>query len=138
MTTGERVQIIDRTTGEAIVVRERGALTPPDPKALTPIAKAAGANPPAINLRDHPEFHGMEMQVVDVQFRSGEIGGRKTTFMLAACYVVKPGAKATQDDYRVVLTGADNVMARVMEAVATNALPIKGTLRKAGRAWFLD
>lgn len=134
----EKQQIIDSKTGEIIVSRPAIALRPPDPKSVKKIGDVAGANPPAINLRDHPELHGMELQVVDVHFTSGDTGGKKTTYMVAAAYIVRPGAKATPDDFRIVLTGADNVMGRVMEAFSNNALPVSGILRKAGRAWFLD
>lgn len=131
-------QIVDARTGEVIVLKQEANFQPPDPRTVSDVNKVVGKNPPAINLRDHPEFAGMEITVMDVRFTGGDIGGKKTTYMVAACFITAPGRKATQEDFRVVITGADNVMQRIAAAYAQGALPIKGTLRKAGRAWFLD
>lgn len=128
----------DPKTGEVIVFKAPVAITPPKRNTLTDINKVAGKNPAAINLRDHPEFAGMELIVADVRLTSGEISGHKTNYAIIACFLVTPGKEPTKDDFRMLITGADNVYDRVVEAVLANALPISGTLRHSGRAWFLD
>lgn len=131
-------QIIDSRTNEQIVVHEPSALKPPDPKTVSDINAVAGSNPPAVNLRDHPEFNGKEFTVVDVRFTSGETGGKKTTYMVAAGYLCNKGEKPSEKNFVVLLTGSSNVLTRVMQAFSQNALPVKGTLRLGGKAWFLD
>lgn len=131
-------QIVDARTGEVILIKDQTDFQPPDPRTVSDVNKVVGKNPPKANLRDHPEYSGMEITIMDVRFTGGDIGGKKTTFMVAPAYITVPGRKATQEDFRMLITGSDNVIGRVAAAFAKGALPIKGTLRLSGRAWFLD
>lgn len=131
--------VVDSRTGAVIPVNTGiSKMVPPDMKAITPIDKVAGKNPAAANLRDHPEFSGMQCTIVDAKFGSGDIGGKSTAFVVIACFLHAVGAKPKEEDARVLITGSDNVYARVATAYAQSAFPISGVLRKSGRAWFLD
>ena len=130
---------VDPRTGKAIVIRTpESMVTPPSEKSISPIDQVVGKNPPVQSLRYHPEWAGMQITVTDVTFGDGMIGDKKTEYMMAACFITAPGAKATPENFVLLRTGADNVYQRVSAAWAQGALPIRGTLRLAGRKWLLD
>jgi hypothetical protein len=131
-------EIVDARTGAIVEVRGINTLTPPDMKSVSRIDKVAGKNPAAANLRDHPEFSGMELVAVDAKFGSGEISGRSTAFVVIAGFLFKPGDKPSAENAVTLITGADNVYARLAMAYSTDSFPIAGTLRKSGKAWFID
>jgi len=144
-TKKSKTQVVDAETGEITIVRgARKAFAIPDPKTITPIDQVAGKNPAAVNLRDHPEFNGMEVIVMDARFSDSTLGGKKGTYLVAACYVVAPGATPKEDNFTIIMTGSENVQGRIADALLIaeesggTPFPLKGTLRNAGRAWFLD
>lgn len=137
--SNEQKQVIDARTGAVIPVNTGiSRLVPPDMKSVTPVDKVAGKNPAAANLRDHPEFSGLQCTIVDAKFGTGDISGKSTAFVVIACFLHQAGSKPKEEDARVLITGSDNVYARVAQAYGQNAFPITGVLRKSGRAWFLD
>lgn len=138
MSGNEVKQLTDARTGALIRVSPAQALTPPDLKTVKRVDAVAGKNPAAANLRDHPEFSGMEFYVTDAKFGTGDISGRSTAFVVMLGYLVKAGDKPKEDNLVTIITGADNVYARIAQAYVKEAFPIVGTLRKSGRAWFLD
>lgn len=109
-----------------------------DMKRVSNINAVAGKNPMAVNLRDHPEFAGMDLYVQDVTFHEGTGDGKKTLFLVASGRICAPGGDPNKVEPMVLITGASNVFDRIAYASAQGAFPIKGTLRKSGRAWFLD
>lgn len=129
---------VDPTTGEVLPSTETNLSIIPDPKTVTSINKVAGKNPLAINLRDHPEFSGKEFLCVAARFSDGDIGGKKTNFIIAAGFVYTQGQKPTAENAVILITGSSNVYNRLAEAASKNTLPVVGTLRLGGRAWFLD
>lgn len=137
----------DKTTGEVFpndggtpfpLVVKPSPLVPPDLKTVTNVSQVAGKNPPACNLRDHDELSGMDVYIVDCAFGSGDQNGRPSPFVVIKGFVTSPGKAPTEENAMVIVTGADNVYQRVALAFADHMLPIRGTLRKSGRAWFLD
>lgn len=109
-----------------------------DMKHVNNINQVAGKNPLSVNLRDHPEFSGMDLYVQEVTFHEGTGDGKKTLFLVATGRICAPGGDPNKVEPVVLITGASNVFDRVAVAAAAGAFPIKGTLRKSGRAWFLD
>lgn len=107
--------------------------TPPDPRSVTPIKSIAGHNPAAMNLRDHPELDGMKIIVESARMADGET---KPYVILKAWVYVGDAPEA--DNACVVVTGSENIVERMLLAISNDALPVSGTLRKSGRAWFLD
>jgi hypothetical protein len=144
-TKKSKTEIVNQDTGEITVVRgARKAFAIPDPKTITPINEVAGKNPAAVNLRDHPEFNGMEAIVMDARFNDSTLGGKKGTYLVAACYIVSPGSAPKEENFTIIMTGSENVQGRIADALLIaeeqggSPFPLKGTLRNAGRAWFLD
>lgn len=115
-------------------------LRPPDSKIISDISKVAGANPSVVNLRDNNSFAGMELLTTEredlVAFGEGDQGGKKSNYVMVTCWVYAPGTKPGKAI--LLRTGAGNVYNRIAEAYVKGALPVRGTLRKSGRAWFLD
>lgn len=146
MASKKNNQIVNQETGEIVVVRGVSAKTmaPPKRAEVTPIEAIAGKNPPAINLRDHPELSGMEVTIMDSRFQESTLGGKKGSYVIAACYVTAPGVQAEAKDFMILMTGSENVQGRIAEAIMAaeggSPYPISGTLRcsAGGRAWFLD
>lgn len=137
-----------KTSGDYEVKTSDGVLVPfkshaaeiakIDRAAVSNINDVAGRNPAAFNLRDHPEFSGMEMYVQDATFKQGVIDGNTTTYVLATVRICAPGADPNSVEPGIIMTGSSNIFDRIVAAMQANALPIKGLLRKSGRAWFLD
>lgn len=117
----------------------RAIVKVPDTRTITPIEKVAGENTPHFNLRDRPEFNGQKIVVVDAVFNvegSPEFGAKPYCTM--KCFVYPPSREPQPSDFRTVTTGADNVYSRILDAKNAKAFPTLGTLRKSGRAWFID
>ena len=139
-------QIVNNTTGEIVMVRGASAknMKPPKRKDVTSIDSVAGKNPPAVNLKDHPEFSGREIIIMEAKFKASTLGGDNKSYVLLACYMPAPGKEATDQDFVIIITGSENVQARIADAEISagegSPYPITGTLRtsKGGRAWFLD
>jgi hypothetical protein len=118
----------------------------PDPATVTPLRKIAGTNPQPTNLKDHPELDGRVIVINDCKVNpEGEYG----PFCILDVWLLPKEKKAedlakmkatdfTEEDHTVIITGAGNLYSRVTLALSEDALPISGTLRKSGRAWFLD
>ena len=112
-----------------------------DLKHVNNIAEICGDNIHAVSLRDHPEFNGMDLVVTPaVEWGGGMIDGNKTAFVKAGCFLLNPGAKEARKENAILLiTGSENIYDRIAAASQVEGgLPMRGTLRKAGRAWFLD
>jgi len=109
-------------------------------KEVKNVSEICGENIHAVSLRDHPEFAGMDLVVTPaVEWGEGMIDGNKTAFVKAGCFLLKAGAKEARKENAILLiTGSENIYDRIAEAQQNGGLPMRGTLRKAGRAWFLD
>lgn len=116
---------------------------PPAVETITPLKVVAGENTRAINLRDHPELDGKTCIVVEARFMQGseEMGD----YVIFGAYIVPDAnTQAKQEDFVMIMTGAENVYTRIASAVQDKVLPVSGTLRRvqgsvAGRSmWFLD
>jgi hypothetical protein len=109
-------------------------------KGIKNISEVSGDNVHAVSLRDHPEFQGMDLIVTsDVHWGEGMIDGNKTAFVKAGCFLIPHGAKEVKkEDAVLLITGSENIYDRIADAQQAGELPVRGTLRKAGRAWFLD
>lgn len=105
---------------------------------VSDINKVAGKNPVAFNLRDHPEFSGMDCYVTGAELHSGTLDGNMTTYVVAGVRICGPGGDPNKVEPGIMMTGSSNVFDRIVAAMEANAFPVKGTLRKSGRAWFLD
>ena len=142
ITTGEIKEPagrLDPISGKMIMFKTAEQMaTPPDMQAVSKISQVAGANPPVANLRDHPEWAGMDCYITEVHFGEGEQNGKQSDYFVATAFICAPGQKPKPDNFVLLRTGAGNIYNRIAEAFVKNALPIKGTLRKGGRAWFLD
>lgn len=140
----KKTEIVNQETGEITVVRgvSARAMRPPKSKEVTTISDIAGKNPAAVNLRDHPEFSGMDIYIMDARFSESTLGGKKGSYLVAACYVTASGAEPKEENFLIIMTGSENVQGRVADAMLAagdgSCFPIKGTLRNSGRAWFLD
>jgi hypothetical protein len=140
------VQTVDPQTGEIIVARgtKRAMMKIPKREEITPLDKVAGKNPPAINLRDHPELAGKELVIMDAKFLPSTLGGKLDTYLLMACFVTAPGQDPKEEDFVIIMTGSENVQGRVADAEMAagegSPYPLRATLRcsQGGRAWFLD
>ena len=112
------------------------ALAVPDMSEVKEVSKVAGSNPRGVNLRDHPEFDGLNFICVGGRITRNAEGD---SFIIATGFIYPDGVKPTLEDHAVTLvTGSGNVFERIVIAMQEVAFPIKGKLRRAGRAWFLD
>ncbi len=127
--TGEVTQVIE--------YREKSApLAIPDMKTVNTVQQVAGKNPPGVNLKDHPEYDGLNFIVIRARIATGSEGN---SFIIATGFIHPANVTPTIEDHAVTLiTGAGNVFERIVYAMEQNAFPIAGTLRRGGRAWFLD
>jgi hypothetical protein len=125
---------VDSRTGEIIPMKEREVIV--FPKKYNKIGDVAGPNPKGYNLRDHPELDGSDFVAVEVRFREGEYEGK--TYVITNGFLIRPGVSDKDAEKATLITGADNVVNRLSEAVANDGLPCRGTLRSGGQAWFLD
>ena len=110
-------------------------------KTVKNVAEICGDNIHAVSLRDHPEFNGLDLVVTPaVEWGEGIIDGNKTAFVKAGCFLVQHGAKEVRPaDAILLITGSENIYDRIASASQLpDGLPMRGTLRRAGRAWFLD
>jgi hypothetical protein len=127
-------QTYDPQTGEVV---GKGAIQQWYQRPLgstTPIKTLLGERPPVKNLRDHPEFNGKKVVICNVDFHSGEFGD----FVIAG---VIPLDENDKPDFPVIImTGSEDIMGRLMalEATIKAGNAVTGTLRQAGRAWFID
>lgn len=128
----------DPNTGEVAVTIRVNAPPIPTKEAVTPIGRIVGDNPTAINLRDHKELSGKKIVVVSAHFNDGSNTEYDKPFVAMKAFICEPDADPTPDDYRIVITGADNVFERLAAVSAENGFPISGLLRNSGRAWFID
>lgn len=140
-----KATVTNPNTGEIVTVKSSViSRKPPKAKEVTDINQVTGKNPPFSNLRDNPQFSGMEFIIADASFRSSTLGGHQSSFVLLGGWLVAPGAEAREEDYIIISTGSENVQGRVAAAMMAadesggEAFPLRGTLRNQGRAWFLD
>jgi hypothetical protein len=134
-------KIADPNTGEVTIIQVPRASTVaklPDMKNLKSVREVAGKNPPAVNLRDHPEFNGLNCIMGDGKINPGEEGD----YYIGVCFIFPDSVtldEENKDDYAFTLmTGSSNILDRYITAKESGSLPMIGTFRKAGRAWFLD
>lgn len=123
-----------------VYIPKRG-LALPDPKTIKTAREVAGKNPPLKNLKDHPEFDGQKIIITGVRQAVGDMG----TYVLCTALVYpesvdpyKLTAAQVEDYGCIISTGSENFVDRVLTAVSSDSLPMAGTLRRGGRAWFLD
>lgn len=138
---------VDPNTGEIYVPRVTSARTIAIPKkeTITPLSKIAGENPPALNLRDNRDFfNGKEIIIMEAKFRESTVDGKLSSFVIMAGFVYVPGTEPKQEDFKIIMTGSENVQGRLAEAEMAagegSPYPIVARFRCAqgGRAWFLD
>lgn len=134
---------VDPHTGKSVTIAPpMSELRPPDEKLIRDISKVAGANPAVLNLRDHPEFAGCALITTNdpnaIAFTDSDQDGKRSSYLIVTCWIVAPGQKPEPGKAVLLRTGASNVYNRIAEAWIKGQLPVKGTLRKGGRAWFLD
>lgn len=113
----------------------------PSREEVTDIKQISGVNPPFSSLKNHPEYNGMKILVMHAELKNGTIpdaSGAVQDYVLMACAVFPPSRQPSQDDVQIIATGAGNVFTRVKDAIVAGVFPIEGTLRNAGRAWFID
>jgi hypothetical protein len=101
----------------------------------------SGVNPPKFNLKDHPEVDGRRVMILGGTQTEGEFG----IFLIAPAliYPVDVDIFGIDEESRAayavtLITGSENVMERAMDAISSGQVPLVGTLRNEGRAWFLD
>lgn len=111
---------------------------PPAMSSVTPVQKVSGQNTAKVNLRDNPELNGMTIIVTDARLNAEGSAEYAQPYLVAKCFIFPPSREATPEDARVLVTGSGNVYERLLDCKMNNAFPISGTLRKSGRAWFLD
>lgn len=131
----------DEQESKTVAVNVRPS--PPALESVTPLSSVAGKNPQAINLRDHEELDGTTCIVVEARFMEGS--GDLGDYVIFGAYIVpNPSVQPRQEDFVLVMTGAENVYTRIAAAAQEHAFPVMGTLRRvqgsvAGRSmWFLD
>lgn len=133
----EKKPAVDKKTGEISEnppqVPGRAIQKPRLAGALT-VSQVAGENPTVFNLRDHPEFDGQKIAIVNFKESAGEFG----PFVILDVWTVDGQNEA--DKHIIIMTGSENVYARVLscqDSIKSGA-PVIGTLRNSGDAWFID
>lgn len=110
-----------------------GTIKPPAMATITPVNKVLGDQPPAWNLRDHPELDGMQFIITKFKVSKGDQGD----YLIMDGYRLPAGIDEPRpEDRLIVITGSSNVLERVLPTV--DQLPVMGKFRKSGRAWFFD
>jgi hypothetical protein len=115
----------------------------PSEDEITPVETLSGKNPKLENFRDHPEWDGHTIIVLHAELKPGTIAdpvtGEIKDYFIMAALIYPEGVTPDPEKHGHLLgTGSGNIMARVSDAVTEKAFPIRGTLRKSGRAWFID
>jgi hypothetical protein len=121
-------------------------LAVPSSRDVTDVDRVVGRNIVAMNLRDHAELSGMDFIACTYKFKEGVSDtGMKTVYLLIGGFLLPHDRKEPrQDDLALIMTGAENVIARIVAADQAGQLSvenkkfIRGTFRKSGRAWFFD
>ena len=131
-------QKADPKTGEIITISPKYQF--PAEAAVTPVQKVSGKNILHINLRDHPELNDLHIVIAAAGFNmDGSPEYNSKPYCTLICWVWPKTREVDMvADLRSISTGAGNVFDRTLDAQNANAFPISGTLRKSGRAWFLD
>ena len=131
----------DQSKTHAVYVPVRSITKMPPRNTVKTARDIAGKNPPLNNLKDHPEFDGLNCMI----FAGVVAQGDQSNYVLCPAIIyadsVDPWSLTDEEreDMTVILsTGSANFMDRVQTAIATNGFPFVGKLRRAGRAWFLD
>lgn len=129
-------QKVNTETGEIITVTPRFQL--PAKGTIKRVSEVAGKNPEMVNLRDHPEFDGRDCMIFSARIAAGDYGDYAIT--TAAVYPADVElTEENKDQYIILLSsGSENFLERVIATMQADAFPILGTLRNAGKAWFLD
>lgn len=115
----------------------------PAPEQITQVEHLSGKNPKLENFRDHPSWDGQVITILRAELHPGTIadpitGEIKDYFILAALIYPEDVEPNPEEHGHLIATGSGNIMARLSDAVTEKAFPIQGTLRKSGRAWFID
>lgn len=95
--------------------------------------KASEPRPSVYNLADNDWLDGQSIAFVHVDFKTGELGD----FVVAGGVMLNPDGTQVP---LVIITGSEDVYARLYQhsEKIEAGTPVVGTLRSAGRAWFLD
>lgn len=134
------------STKNAVVPANKTALKMfkvPAEDEITEVETLSGKNPKLENFRDHPEWNGFNIIILGAELKPGTIAdpitGEIKDYYIMAALVYPEGAKPDPEQHGHLLgTGSGNIMARVSDAVTEKAFPVRGKLRKSGRAWFID
>jgi len=133
--TGEIVE--DGQASEAYRGTEAMLRTAPQWQDVKPLKEVVGERPPLFNLKEHPEFDGKALTIVRVkEVEGGELG----PYVIMACWIAQSAKFDDNPQPCVIRTGSEQVMSRVIPAMATiNAgQPLTTVLHAAGRAWLID
>ena len=87
--------------GDVVIITRRVKIVPPDMRTVSTIDKVAGKNPPLYNLKDHPEFSGMNVVFMDMKINRGDTG----EYMIAPAYVFADGKSPKDVDPIYICTG---------------------------------
>lgn len=129
----------DLQPGEIEIPESEYRFPIPTPKDVKPVSEVAGRNPTAYNLKDHPELKGKDFICMEIVWQTGTIDGKETDYLLAYGYILGHDEKMpSPDGLSVIITGSENIKARLSIAQKNNGLPCRGQLRNEGRAWFYD
>lgn len=130
------------STASKAVVKINPAFILPKREQITQVSDVSGKNPEYSSLKDHAEWNGFKILVISAEIKAGtipdQVTGEIKDYCLMVAAIYPPSREPEQSDVRVVATGAGNVFQRVKDAILEKQLPVEGTLRKSGRAWFVD
>lgn len=116
---------------------------PPDINKIPVLDSVVGKNVIPINLRNNPELAGREIVVTRYVPKEGmaEKDGTMvpTTYLMIEAWILEDGKIVNDEAHRrVLMTGSENVVNRILAADSIDGLPVRGRLRRENRAWFLD
>lgn len=133
----KNMPMVDPDTGEVTLTNYRVA--PPDLSQARTAEDVTGKNIEFINLKDHKEMDGKKVAIIHVTVKegSGEFEDKKP-YVILGVWLLDDNDKPVEP--KVIMTGAENVLARVLtaERLINDGTPIIGTFRNHGRAWALD
>jgi hypothetical protein len=130
-------QKADPQTGEISLSNYR--IAPPDLSHARTAEEVAGKNIQFINLKDHEEMNGKKVAIVHVEVKEGGGEFANKPYVVLGVWLLDDNDN-TPLEPKVIMTGAENVLARVLaaEEVINEGTPVIGTFRSHGRAWSLD
>lgn len=127
---------------KSIIVRQKMFKVPSEDQ-ITEVESLSGKNPLLENIKNNPNWSGQKIIILDAQFHKGTQANPETgeisDYYICPALVYPDGVQPNAEEHGHLLSiGASNIFARISDAVTERAFPIRGTLRKSGRAWFID